>query len=75
MSISLEKIEPRLLAVLSEAIIVLLSLPDPPPPDVRNFRTLATIYQLAGTLGDAEAKASLQKAAAAALTRQLGTTR
>lgn len=46
---SLEDLSPDLLRVLSEAVIIRLSLPDPPPP-LREFATLATIYQLASTL-------------------------
>jgi hypothetical protein len=67
---TLETIDRRFLSVLSEALIVLLSLPDP-PPEIRTFSTLSLIYQLGGTLTDKEARVSVQKAAGAALSRQI----
>jgi hypothetical protein len=71
MAVSLETIDRRLLSVLSEWLIVLLSLPDP-PPEARNFSTISAIYQLAGTLTDEAARREIQSVAGKALTSQIG---
>jgi hypothetical protein len=56
------KIEPWMWGVISNAVLIRWTLPDPPPDEIVDLATLASINVLASSLTDASLRESVQSA-------------
>jgi hypothetical protein len=62
------KIEPWMWGVISNSVLIRLTLPDPPPDEIMDLATLASINVLASSLTDASLRERVQTAVGDSLT-------
>jgi hypothetical protein len=55
-----EQQERQLVSALSEAFLMHLWLPDPPPDETRDFALLSRMYQLAAAIDDAQLRSNVR---------------